>query len=356
MSQENTRSLDAMKIISAVTKSRYHLEVHKEAIVKSFVRYGTRTLATLGLLLAAGCATVPSEEYAAINRAAIDLESKAMGAVSSIEDSAVATDVRRVVARDAVLLSESDFSHAVTPKSCAALSKQLGAIRSYAGLLNDVGSRAYKGRFAEAVIGAKNQLDASIAAANELAAFATSEDLSKLKGGATQLASAVAALGEVAIDTRAQARTARIVKETDPYISTYLLALAHVFAPSDGTGGAPARHGLAGVISNESQLRKSAIINEYRSLGAAPADFGKRAEWIQQRQQLAREFAGEVRGGELSIALAEALRDACLALRKAHSDLANGEPQSVVENLSAAAGRVNYLADVFKETKAKLEE
>jgi hypothetical protein len=307
---------------------------------------------------AAGCATIPAKESAAIHTAAVELESKTLTALTSIETEAAATDIRRVIASDEILLGESSFIHAISPKAKAAILQQLRFISDYTRALNNVGAREYKGKFAEAVVGAKRQLNTSIASINELGNFATADQLKDLKSGATTLASAVAAIGEAAIDARIQSNTRDIVAATDAALSAYLGGLADIFAPPGKTedSGPAAKRGLAGVLANESKMRKQTIITEYKNLGSAPTDPAQRREWLALREQLAKEFAATLRGGELSVSLAVALRDACLSLRKAHTALATLQSSGALEDLDAAIARVRYLADVFNETRSALEK
>jgi hypothetical protein len=323
-----------------------------------YMRMASRWLMFIGVLGAAGCATIPAKDSAAIHTAAVELESRTLTALTSIETEAAATDIRRVIASDELLLSESSFIHAINPKSKAAILQQLRFISDYTRAINSVGAREYKGKFAAAVVDAKKQMDTSIASINELADFATADQLKDMKSGATTLASAVAAIGEAAIDARIQSKTRDIVAATDAALSAYLGALADIFAPPGKTedSGPDTKRGLAGVLANESQMRKQTIMTEYKKLGSAPADPAQRQEWLAQREKLAKEFAAALRGGELSVSLAASLRDACLSLRKAHTAIATHQSSGALEDLDAAVARVRYLADVFNETKSALEK
>jgi hypothetical protein len=315
------------------------------------------------LLGTSGCVTVQNKEYVEIHKAATELESKALGTVTTIDVESSAFDIRRVAAKtNSTLLSESDFGCSITPRTKLALVQQLRAVTAYTKALSSIGSREYQGQFASAVVESKKALDSSVASANELKIFATEDQLKKLRSCASLLASSVAAIGELTIDIYAQQKAAAIVAKTDQPLSAYLDALADVFAPSSDIADistdqpAEARRGLAGVIVNEAMIRKKVIIKEYSNLGSQPESSTDREKWLARRKELCREFVSEIRASELSVALAISLRDACLALRRAHTALVNGGKTSAMDDLAMAVGRVQFLAQVYNETKAKLED
>jgi hypothetical protein len=343
-------------------------------------------LAVAGMLALAGCATVPRDESAALFKAASELESKALGTIMFIESEAAATDIRRVVHSEETILSEEYFPRAITAKSKAALLQHLRGVTAYTRVLSLVGSGDYRGEFSEAVVEAKKAFESSAASANELKKLASEKDLENLKENAGLLAGAVATIGELVIDIRTQEKTIKVAEKIDKYFSAYMQGLADVFAASSnigdvkesgdqsgsedkgltdvipgevkGSGDQSSRRykGLATAIAGEGQWRKKHIIKEYVNLGTQPEDLSKREKWLAQRTELAREFVDAIRGGERSVALAIALRDACLSLGKAHTDLATNRRTDIIRDLGTAIGRIEYLAQVFKETTSAGEE
>lgn len=312
-------------------------------------------LSAIALILAVtGCATVGKEQSVALYMAASTLESKALGTVTQIESAATSNDIRRIVENDATLLSETDFNYSITPKTKVALLQQLRGLTAYTRALSLVGARDYSGQFSAAVDDASGALASVASSANELKQFATDEELTRLKEDAGLLAGTVATIGEVVIDRWIQNKTVAVAAKTDEHFSAYTRGLADIFAKSSNIAEVD-NSGLAGIIHNEVQWRKKNIIDAYQRLGKRPMDLKTQEEWRRQRTELVREFIREIQGGELSVSLAISLRDACLALGKAHSQLAQGNDEGLLDQIRVAIGRVEYLSQVFKETSKAIE-
>ncbi|MCX6564160.1 MAG: hypothetical protein NTU60_11235 [Candidatus Aminicenantes bacterium] len=282
----------------------------------------------------------------ALYKAASTLEEKTLGTISQIETRAIENDIERIIFSPKTLLSENDFEPAITGKAKFALFQQLRGITAYTQALSQIGSGDYQGRFIQATKEAKNALDKSIASLNELGKFVTEGDLKIISSSARAFATAVGWI----IDSNAKKKAADIVARTDKDFSIYMTKLANVFANSSNITEIEKAQGLAGIIVNEIQMRKTHLIAQYDQLGSGPSDADKREKWLVEREKIARAFSREKRGGDLSVSFAIALHDACLALGKAHHDIAlKAKESNVLDDLELAIGRIQYLAEIFNE-------
>jgi hypothetical protein len=339
----NAEALTAAESLYTMKKQQYLLS------------WAGPTLLFASLLMGGGCQSLPVQRTSSLYQAASQLEEKAAGTITQIETTALENDIRRVVFNVNVsLLSQNDFTHAITPKAKVGLLQQLAGVTAYTKVLHSIASESYKGEFAAAVTDAKKAFDSSAASANELIGFASSAQLQKISANAATFSAGIAALGEAIISARAQKKATAIIAARDAEFGEYLRALADVFASSNNPTEASNGTGLAAMLANEISQRKVRYINEYKELGAPPNGTADRNAWLGKREAVARAFAAEVHSEGISVAVAIALRKACLSLAEAHHALATEANSGALVELETAIGRIHYLSKVFQETRESL--